>query len=49
MKQLIVLVATIILGLVIGGIVMGFGDDAQAIADVATNSFDVVTASGIEW
>ena len=36
MKQLIVLVATIILGLAIGGIITGFASDAESIADTAS-------------
>ena len=45
MKQLIVLVATIILGLAIGGIITGFADDADSMADKATSSMSSVVVS----
>lgn len=38
MKQLIVLIATIILGLAIGSFIMGFSDDAEILANSASKS-----------
>lgn len=49
MKQLIVLVATIILGLAIGGIITGFAGDAEVIADVASNSISNISGSAVTW
>ena len=45
MKQLIVLVATIILGLAIGG----FASDAESIADTASKSMGKIAESAVDW
>jgi len=49
MKQLIVLVATIILGLAIGGIITGFATDAEGVAEVASKSMDKIAESTVTW
>ena len=49
MKQLIVLVATIILGLAIGGIVTGFAADAQDISDTAATAMQKVQDVSAAW
>ena len=49
MKQLIVLVATIILGLAIGGIITGFASDAESIADTASKSLGKIAESAVDW
>mgnify|MGYP006908978107 CR=1 FL=1 len=48
MKQLIVLVATIILGLAIGGIITGFASDAESIADTASKSMGKIAESAVD-
>ena len=42
MKQLIVLVATIILGISIGGIVLGFNDTAQDLGNSAIGGLNSI-------
>lgn len=42
MKQLIVLVATIILGITIGGIILGFGETTNSLSTTATNSMNSI-------
>ena len=49
MKQLIVLVATIILGLAIGGIITGFANDAEKIAGTASKSMQNISGSAVNW
>lgn len=49
MKQLIVIVATIILGLAIGGIITGFAGDAEKIADTASKSMQKIGESTVTW
>lgn len=49
MKQLIVLVATVILGLAIGGIITGFATDAEEVASAASTSMDKIAASTVTW
>jgi hypothetical protein len=47
MKQLIVLVATVMLGIAIGGMVMGFSGQADQVRDqVSGNVEDIVTDYG---
>ena len=44
MKQLIVLVATVMLGIAIGGMVMGFSGQADQVRDsVSGNITDIIT------
>lgn len=38
MKQIIVLVATIVLGIAIGGFIIGFSDDAEELANNTSSS-----------
>lgn len=51
MKQLIVLVASVILGIGIGGIVLGFGETAKGLDAAATNGLtgieDVMSKAAI--
>ena len=51
MKQLIVLLATMILGLAIGALVVGFGDDAENMADKVTGQLDsvITSTSAVTW
>ena len=49
MKQLIVLVATIILGLAVGGVITGFATDAENISDTATKSMEKISESTAVW
>lgn len=44
MKQIIVLVATIILGLALSGFIMGFSDDAEGLADNVSTGIDKLSA-----
>lgn len=43
MKQLIVLVATIILGITIGGIILGFGGTTTSLGETVTNSMSSIS------
>lgn len=43
MKQLIVLVATIILGITIGGIILGFGSTTTSLGTTVTNSMSSIS------
>jgi len=44
MKQLIVMICMILLGIIIGGIVLGFGDSAETISSKANERIiEVVT------
>ena len=45
MKQLIVLLATIILGLAIGAIITGFSNDATTISDNVTSRMEKTVSS----
>ena len=42
MKQLIVLIATIILGIAIAGFIMGFGDTAEDLQESANTKIETV-------
>lgn len=53
MKHLIVLVATVMLGITIGGVVLGFGQEAKDIGDAVRGNisdvlmdFDAVSGGG---
>jgi hypothetical protein len=53
MKQLIVMVATVLLGIAIGSVVMSFGDQADVIAESVNGNIggvmsDYETAAGLE-
>ena len=45
MKQLIVLVATVILGIAIAGLVLGFQDNAETISENAETRLESVFAT----
>jgi len=47
MKQLIVLVASVVLGVGIGGIVLGFNDTAKSLGTTASGGLDSIK-TGIE-
>ena len=49
MKQLIVLIATIILGLAIGGMITGFSDDAENLTGQASDAMDAITVTSSAW
>lgn len=46
MKQIIVLVAMILLGISIAGFVTDFGDSADSLANVTDQKIDNITTSG---